>query len=253
MDHDSHLCDVPRYFFEIAYDGTDFHGWQRQKNAITIQEEIETALLTLLRVETPIMGCGRTDAGVHAEQYFFHFDATQLELPHFIFKLNNMLSHSVGILTGMQVDDKAHTRFDAVSRSYRYDIHTHKDPFVHGRSNLVFQDMNLEIMNEAAQVLLKTKDFASFCKAGTDTKTTLCNVTEARWEQRGSHLSFHITANRFLRNMVRAIVGTIMDVGKGNTTLLEFQKIIEQKDRSCAGKSANACGLYLTRVEYPFL
>ena len=244
---------MARYFLEIAYDGTDFHGWQRQPNAITIQEEIESALSTLIRIETPVMGCGRTDTGVHATQYFLHFDGEVQDLEMLIFKLNNMLPHSIGVKSGMKMDDKAHARFGATHRSYRYDLHVLKNPFLHQRSTIVFHEVNVDLMNQAAEMLVKTKDFASICKAGTDVKTTLCDVTEARWEQDGTSVSFHISANRFLRNMVRAIVGTMLDVGKGKTSLEEFQEIIEAKDRSRAGKSANACGLYLTRVEYPFL
>lgn len=244
---------MPRYFLEIAYDGTDFHGWQRQPNANTVQEEFEAALRTLLKVKTPVVGCGRTDTGVHAEQYFLHLDAEPLQTDHFVFKLNNMLPQSIGVKSAQVVDDQAHARFSATERAYRYDLHTFKDPFAYNRSAVLFGDLDAHLMNQACKPLLSATDFASFCKAGSDVKTTTCDVRVARWEQHGSQFHFHITADRFLRNMVRAIVGTMIDVGRGKTSVEEFARIIAARDRSAAGKSAHACGLYLTRVEYPFL
>lgn len=241
-----------RFFLEIAYSGTPFHGWQRQTNAISVQQCVEEALETVLRHETLVTGCGRTDTGVHASQYFLHFEAEHVP-ERFLFSLNGVLPSSVSTIKLMEVSAEAHARFDASSRTYEYHIHQRKDPFLDGLSAAVYADLDIDAMNSAAQLLLDHSDFASFCKVGSDVKTTLCDVTHVSWRHEDHRLVFEISANRFLRNMVRAIVGTLLDVGMGKTSVLQFEEILKAGDRTRAGKSAAACGLYLTRVEYPFL
>lgn len=241
-----------RFFLEIAYSGTPFHGWQRQPNAVTVQQCVEESLATVLRHPTQVTGCGRTDTGVHASQYFLHFDADQLP-DRFLFGLNGVLPTEISAIRIAEVDAEAHARFDATSRSYEYHIHQRKDPFLDGLSAAIYADLDVKAMQQASLLLLDHDDFASFCKVGSDVKTTLCNVTHVAWSPMGHRLVFSISANRFLRNMVRAIVGTLLDVGMGKTSVEQFAEILDAGDRTVAGKSAAACGLYLTKVEYPFL
>ena len=239
-----------RYSLDLSYDGTPYSGWQRQPNANTVQEEVENALSTVLNSKTEVQGCGRTDAGVHAMHYVLHFDS--LVEPHdkFIFRLNQLLPESIAV-TGIKQQDAAfHARFDAISRAYIYKLSIRKDPFLKGKSWHVYRKPNIDLMNDCCTILLEYDDFASFCKAGADNKTTICQLMEAKWIDHGEILEFHIKANRFLRNMVRAIVGTLLDVGYEKIGLQKFREIIEAKDRRKSGKSAPAAGLYLSEVLY---
>jgi tRNA pseudouridine38-40 synthase len=243
-----------RYFLHISYDGTNYHGWQRQLNGHSVQEEIESALRKLLRQERVVsVGCGRTDAGVHAREFFLHFNAEKpIENPEEIFfKLNLMLPKDIGVYRLWQVDYLAHARFDANERSYEYHIHQKRDPFSQRYSTFYPWSLDVKKMNEAAMLLLNYKDFAAFCKSGGGQKTTLCDLRRAEWIVDGSKLVFHITADRFLRNMVRAIVGTLVDVGRGRISLDQFITIVESGKRPKAGESVPAQGLHLTKISYP--
>jgi tRNA pseudouridine38-40 synthase len=243
-----------RYFLHISYDGTNYHGWQRQLNANTIQEEIEGALRKLLRQEKVItVGCGRTDAGVHARDFYLHFNAENpiLNKEEIMFKLNLMLPKDIGLFGMWQVDYLAHARFNANERSYEYHIHQKRDPFIERFSTFYPWPLDLAKMNEAAALLLNYHDFAAFCKSGGGQKTTLCDLRRAHWVQDDYKLVFHITADRFLRNMVRAVVGTLLEVGRGKLTLEQFITIVKGGKRMQAGQSAPPQGLHLTQIRYP--
>ena len=241
-----------RYFIELAYNGKNYHGWQIQPDAITLQGVLEKALSTLLRKEIQVMGAGRTDAGVHAKQLFAHFDFDEIEnTSELQFKLNSFLPKDISIQKIFEVNEDAHTRFNAIEREYEYIVSLQKNPFSEDFSHLIHHQPNLELMNEAANELLNYKDFQCFSRSNTDVKTYNCDVKKAFWKEENSQLIFTISANRFLRNMVRAIVGTLLDVGFKKTSLEEFHEIIKSKDRSKAGTSAPAKGLYLTKVTYP--
>ena len=243
-----------RYFIELAYNGKNYHGWQVQPHAISVQEVINKAISTILRQEINIVGAGRTDAGVHASQMFAHFD---VELPlndNFTYKLNAILPDDVVIFNTTLVHDDAHARFDANSRSYEYKIWLGRNPFLLETSwQLHHQQLNIELMNKAATILYEYEDFECFSKVKTDVNTFNCTVTNAEWVMKGNELTFHISANRFLRNMVRAIVGTLIDVGLEKITIDDFKKIIESKNRSNAGVSVPAKGLFLTAVTYDYI
>lgn len=242
-----------RFFLELAYNGSEFHGWQIQPNGSTVQQELTDRISTLLKQKVSVIGCGRTDTGVHAKEYFAHFDAEELtggaEL--FRFKLNNMLHPHIAIKDIHPMVDNAHARFSAQWRSYEYLIIRRKDPFHQGLSWRCVYKLDIDRMNVAAQFLIGEKDFACFCKSHAANKTNICTVTEALWTEDGDFLRFNITANRFLRNMVRAIVGTLVDIGRGRHELEEMNRILASGDRSEAGTSAPAQGLYLSRVVYP--
>ncbi len=241
-----------RYFLELSYDGTPYHGWQRQPNAVSIQEVLENALSIILRVKTEIVGAGRTDTGVHAKQIMAHFDYhDSLDYDDFRYKLNSILPTQIAVQCLYKVRDDAHARFDAVSRSYEYYMHTQKDPFVSNRSYYFKKPLDVDLMNEAAKLLLNYTNFKCFSKSKTDVKTYNCTITEAIWERNEDHLVFKITANRFLRNMVRAIVGTLVEIGLQKLDVNDLIEIIKSEDRSRAGYSVPAHGLYLTKVEYP--
>ena len=249
-----------RFFLDLQYDGTAYHGWQIQPNGTTVEEVIEKALSTLLRQTVDIVGAGRTDAGVHARRMTAHFDIEKdspaagciLPADSFIYKLNRMLPRDIVILGIREVPEDMHARFSALSRTYHYYIHTQKDPFRDRYSCLITYPLDFALMNEAAGILMEHTDFGAFCKANSDVKTTLCHVTEARWIQTGSHdWYFRITANRFLRNMVRAIVGTLIDVGRGRISLSGMRSITEGGCRSDAGESMPAKALFLEDIEYP--
>lgn len=245
-----------RFFLEISYDGTSYHGWQVQENAHAVQHEIDMAISSLFKgkkIET--LGCGRTDTGVHATQFFLHFDLEQnpYELNDFVFKLNRILPRDIAVRNIYKVADDAHARFDADLRAYEYHIHFKKNPFLENRSCYIHYNVNMELMNEAAKLLLTFSDFSSFCKLHTDAKTMICKISEAEWRKSENGIVFHISADRFLRNMVRAIVGTLLQVAKGVISVEEFCEIIEKKNRSEAGESVPACGLYLTKVTYSYL
>ncbi|MEQ9187267.1 MAG: tRNA pseudouridine(38-40) synthase TruA [Cryomorphaceae bacterium] len=242
-----------RYFIELSYDGSEFHGWQIQPNAKTIQESLNSALSTLLRTEIYTVGCGRTDTGVHATQFFAHFDTDlrDVDLKKLTFRCNRFLPESIAVHRMFAVPSDAHTRFSATSRSYAYLITQKKDPFAVLRKWEMRESLDLERMNLGAEALTSYEDFSCFSKSNTQTETNLCDLTFARWTQNGSELRFEVTANRFLRNMVRAMVGTLIDLGRGTIDIETLQAILASKDRSKAGFSAPAHGLYLTRVTYP--
>lgn len=244
-----------RYFLELSYLGTHFHGWQRQNNATSVQQVLEESLSLLLKEDIAIIGCGRTDKGVHAKQFFAHIDNDiELEYPDKLgYKLNGLLSKDIAIHRTFSVHDDAHTRFDATSRSYEYHLNQRKNPFKQLTSYDFRQPLNVEAMNAAAVLLLETEEFGAFCKAGSENKTMFCNVTQAEWKVDGSDMVFHITADRFLRNMVRAVVGTLIEVGLGRITKEGFHEIIKSQNRNEAGPSAPAHGLYLTQIKYPYI
>lgn len=244
----------PRYFMRISYDGTNYHGWQRQTNGHSVQAEIEGALRKLLRQEKVVtVGCGRTDAGVHARDFYLHFNAENHieDLETIFFKLNMMLPHDIGLFRIWEVPHLAHARFDAMERSYEYHIHQQRDPFVERFSTFYPWPLDMDKMNEAAALLLNYLDFAAFCKSGGGQKTTYCDVREARWVKEDYKWVFHITADRFLRNMVRSVVGTLIAVGRGKIGVDDFRTIIEAGKRKMAGESVDARGLHLTRIIYP--
>ncbi|UMB60192.1 tRNA pseudouridine(38-40) synthase TruA [Lutibacter sp. A80] len=242
-----------RYFIEIAYKGTNYHGWQYQPNAITIQELINKALTVIFKKPIEVVGAGRTDAGVHAEQLYAHLDLEEnFNIDKVKYKLNSLLPNDIAIINILKVIDNAHARFDAESRSYEYRIYFGKNPFlIDATWQIINKKLNVDLMNEAAEILLTYTDFQCFSRSNTDVRTYNCDVTKAVWEQENKSLIFYVSADRFLRNMVRAIVGTLIEVGIGKTTLEEFKKIIESKDRKNAGPSAPAKGLFLTEVSYP--
>lgn len=247
------MADKVRYFLKLSYNGTEFHGWQRQDDVISIQQEIEEKLSTILRTETAILGCGRTDTGVHAREFFAHFDADSIELEFglFVHKLNTMLPWGIAIQQLIPVASNAHARFDATKRSYEYLITEEKDPFLKDEAYRFNQKLDIDSMNKACQRLLGEHDFGCFCKSRADNHTNICTVYNAGWMKDANIIRFNITANRFLRNMVRAIVGTMLEIGQGRTSLADFDTILESKDRQAAGRSVPAHGLYLTKVEYP--
>lgn len=241
-----------RYFIELSYNGKAYHGWQIQPNAVSVQETIEKALSTLLSTEIPIVGAGRTDAGVHAKQMFAHFDTDkEIDTQQLAYKLNSFLPKDIAIYDIFKVKADAHARFDATARAYIYEISTVKNPFTTDSAYLVQLPLNLEAMNEACEKLLGHKDFQCFSKSNTDVKTYYCTIESATWTQKGTELQFEIKADRFLRNMVRAIVGTLLNIGLGKLSVDDLDHIIASKNRSEAGFSVPAHGLYLTAVEYP--
>ncbi|WP_291779954.1 tRNA pseudouridine(38-40) synthase TruA [Cecembia sp.] len=244
--------ETNRYFLELAYKGTSYHGWQLQKNAHSVQEELENALFILLGEKTSITGSGRTDAGVHASQQFAHFDSKILIGEEaFLKKLNGILPKDIAAYSIKRVKFDAHTRFDAIWRSYVYRICLRKDPFELDAAWIMFNSPNIALMNQAASLLLSHEDFQCFSKVHTDVNNFNCKIKTAYWEQNGSLLLFHITANRFLRGMVRAIVGTLVEVGTGKIGIEDFQSILDSRNRKAAKASAPAKGLYLCRITYP--
>lgn len=241
-----------RYFIQFAYLGTDFHGSQTQPNGVTVQQTMEETMATILRTPTPLTFAGRTDAGVHARQMWAHFDAGQALPENLVHRLNALLPESIAIYNIVRVCADAHARFDASARTYRYYITTRKDPFAGRIRTRVAPGLDFEAMNRAAELLLGRQDFASFCRLHTDVKTTICDVREAYWTvENECEAHFTITADRFLRNMVRAVVGTLFDVGRGKLTEEQFQAIIRAQSRASAGQSADARGLFLEQIQYP--
>ncbi len=241
-----------RYFVELAYDGTNYHGWQMQPNAISIQQVLQEQFSVLFQQKIAITGCGRTDTGVHARQFFAHFDLHEsIDLDKACFALNNMLPPDIGLKRIFQVHEEAHSRFDAISRTYQYFIHYSKDPFVRYTSYKCRRELDIDRMNAASKLLFNYQDFTSFSKIQTDTKTNNCEMMQAYWEPFGRGVVFTVQANRFLRNMVRAIVGTMLDVGWYKISPDQVGQIVEAKDRSAAGTSVPAHGLFLTQIKYP--
>lgn len=241
-----------RYFIEFSYNGTEFHGSQTQPNGNTVQAEMEAAFATILREPVSLTFAGRTDAGVHAEKMVAHFDWEKTLPANFGARLNNLLPPTIAISNLYRVTDDAHARFDATARTYQYRIITRKDPFLYVTHTRVAPGLDLEAMNKAARYLLGKQDFASFCRTHTDVKTTICDVREAKWVQESeTEAYFVITADRFLRNMVRAVVGTLFEVGRGKMTEEQFADIIASHNRCKAGHSAPAEGLSLVEIIYP--
>ena len=260
-----------RYFLEIAYDGTRYHGWQTQPNAIAVQQKLNEVLAIVLRQPVETTGAGRTDTGVHAKQLFVHLDLPpqppkggaevdlegsnsplrerRLELA----SLNALLPHDIAVKRIIPVHAEAHTRFDATLRSYEYHIHFSKDPFRQNYSWQIKGELYVELMNRAALMMMEYTDFSCFSKSNTQVKTNNCKIVRAEWVRKDDGLVFYISADRFLRNMVRAIVGTCMMVGRKEMEPEGIRQIIESKNRSNAGTSVPACGLYLTEVKYPYI
>lgn len=246
-----------RYFLELAYNGTRFQGYQIQPNGITVQEKLEKGLSTLLKTPTSIVGCGRTDTGVHAAQYFAHFDANSPVSDRFVYALNALVGYDIAIYDIHQVGDEAHARFDAQSRSYKYYISTRPNPFSrevayhHPRSE--YLDRNK--MQEAAQLLLEYKEFATFCKTNTDVKTMFCTLTRSEWiEDREKHqLIYHVSANRFLRGMIRLIVGMCLNVGRGKLELDTVRKALDEQTALQNAWSVPPQGLFLMDIKYPYI
>ena len=242
-----------RYFITLSYDGTRYHGWQVQPNGPSVQEKLQWALSTILRQDIQVTGAGRTDAGVHARMMVAHFDVESMDfsLQDLTYKLNRLLPQDIAIQKMEPVSDDMHARFSATSRTYHYYIHTVKDPFLRAYSCELHYPLDFQLMNEAAAILMTYEDFGAFCKAHADVKTTLCHITAAQWHQTSpSSWYFEITANRFLRNMVRAIVGTLIDVGRGRLSIDDFRKVIEGKRRTEAGESMPANALFLENITY---
>ncbi len=241
-----------RYFIELSYNGKNYHGWQIQPNAITVQEVLEKSLSTILQQKIAVVGAGRTDAGVHATQFFAHFDSDMVtDENQLAYKLNGILPKDIAIHHIFKVHKDAHTRFDAVKRAYQYKVIQHKDVFLNEFTHLVKQKLDVAKMNEAAAILLTYTNFQCFSKVKTEVFTYNCTITEAVWKQEDDVLVFHISADRFLRNMVRAIVGTLLAIGLGKISVSQMHTIIKSKDRGKAGTSVPAHALYLTQVQYP--
>jgi tRNA pseudouridine38-40 synthase len=242
-----------RYFITLSYDGTRFHGWQVQPNGTSVQGELQRALSLILRQDVQVTGAGRTDTGVHARMMVAHFDtdAPVADCRQLAYKLNRLLPCDIAIERIEPVGDDMHARFSATSRTYYYYLHTTKDPFLRHYSCELHYPLDFKLMNEAAQMLLTYDDFGAFCKSHADVRTTLCHVTKAEWKQTSpTAWRFEITANRFLRNMVRAVVGTLIDVGRGRLTLSDFRKVIEGKKRTEAGESMPGHALFLVDIKY---
>ena len=241
-----------RYFITFSYDGTAYHGWQIQPHSVTVQEELQKALSTLMRKPMEVVGAGRTDTGVHARKMIAHFDHDEeLDCSQLVYKLNKLLPRDIAVQYVEPVADDMHARFSAKSRTYHYYVHLDKNPFLRSYSWQVYGNPDFELMNRAARVLMEYKDFTSFSKVNTDTKTNDCTITEARWDRVGEdQWRFTVTANRFLRNMVRAIVGTLMEVGRGRMTIEQLRSVIEAKDRCRAGDSVPGNALFLVEVLY---
>lgn len=243
-----------RYFIKLAYNGTHYHGWQYQPNASSVQETMNKAVSTLLNTEINLMGAGRTDTGVHAKEMYAHFDfEASFDIPSLVHKLNSYLPKGIAVYDIIPVHDEAHTRFDATKRTYEYHINTFKDPFSQEQSWYFHQPLDVDLMNEAAELLFNYTDFQCFSKVNTDVNTFDCTIFEANWQQENGKLIFTISANRFLRNMVRAIVGTLINIGLHKITLADFNAIIKSKNRDKAGFSVPAHGLYLTEIEYDYI
>lgn len=248
-----------RYFIHLAYNGANYNGYQTQPGLPTVQETIEKALSTLLRQPVAIVGCGRTDTGVHASDYYAHFTLPETETfdgridcQQLTFKLNSFLPADLAIFDIFPVRDNAHARFDATARTYQYHVSDRRLPFRQGLYSRIYYRPDLDLMNQGAQILMEYEDFTSFAKLHTDVKTNICHLTQAHWDEVGDEWVFTIRSNRFLRNMVRSVTGTLLDVGRGKLSLDGLRQIVERKDRCAAGVSMPPQGLYLMKVEYPF-
>jgi tRNA pseudouridine38-40 synthase len=243
---------MSRLLFEIAYKGTHYAGWQSQPNATSVQEVVEDALSKLLRAEIKIVGSGRTDTGVHCEQQFFHADIEKsVDAEKLLLRLNSILPKDISIQSIRPIKPEAHARYDATERTYQYRITQQKSPFLEGLALHYFKSLDIQTMNKAAALLTGEHDFECFSKVKTDVNHFKCTIKKSVWKQEGNILEFTITANRFLRGMVRAIVGTLLDVGSGKITVKEFEAIMKSKDRRKAGANVDAHGLFLVKVKYP--
>ncbi len=243
-----------RYFIHLAYHGASFHGWQKQPNAMSVQQLLEEGFSTVLRQQIELTGCGRTDTGVHARDFYAHFDSNIAYSQEFLdqlgFKMNRFFPTSVVIFRIFEVPIDLHARFSAVSRAYRYYLNRQKDPFTTDQAFYLFGNLDVDLMNQACDILKQHRDFSCFSKSNTQTKTNNCIITEAYWNQTDSQLVFFVKADRFLRNMVRAIVGTMIEIGQHKLSLEEFRNVLERKNRSLAGESVPPQGLFLEKVEY---
>lgn len=246
-------ADYMRYFIELSYKGTNYHGWQVQNNAPSVQGELQCALSAILRKGITVTGAGRTDTGVHSLYYVAHFDVNDPvdDTKELCYHLNAMLPKDIAVKSIFKVKDDAHARFSAIEREYKYFMRNDKDPFSRETSWQYYVSLDTDAMNEAAEWLLRFDDFTSFAKLDSGNKTNICKVVHAKWEREGDCLVFTIRADRFLRNMVRAIVGTLVDVGRGKITPAQFGELIAAKDLSLSGTSAPAQGLFLSNVVYP--
>lgn len=243
-----------RYFIQLSYKGTNYHGWQVQPNAITVQEVLNKALSTILNQEVNVVGCGRTDTGVHASDFMAHFDLNEVrdvQGEKLVFRLNRFLPYDIAVKDLFLVKPEAHTRFDALSRTYQYFITKDKNPFRSESHWRMMHELDVAKMNQAAKLMFDYDDFTSFSKLHTDAKTNNCKIYKAEWEDRGDELVFTVSADRFLRNMVRAIVGTLVEVGRGKLDMDGFRQVIESKNRCNAGTSVPGHGLFLCEIEYP--
>jgi tRNA pseudouridine38-40 synthase len=250
---------MQRYFIRLSFDGSPFHGWQQQPNASSVQQELEKALSLIYRQAIAVTGAGRTDTGVHAHNYIAHCDLPQLlnieALKAFIYKVNGLLPKEIVVHSLIAMHPEAHARFDAISRSYFYQISQQKNPFLLNSSWQRYGNLDIDQMNEGCKILLQTHDFSSFAKLHSDNKTNLCKLTQAHWsyDEALEVLRFDISADRFLRNMVRSIVGTLVDLGRGKIDLEHFQQIVADKNRNSAGLSAPAQGLFFCNARYPYI
>lgn len=242
-----------RYFIHLAYNGAAYCGWQTQPGLPTVQETLEQALITLLRQKIAVVGCGRTDTGVHASDYYAHFDVEEQEVDttQLTFKLNSFLPQDIAVFGITAVAANAHARFDATARTYQYHVSDRRLPFRQGLYSRIYFEPDIERMNEAAAVLMQYEDFTSFAKLHTQVKTNICHLSHAQWTREGDEWVFTIRSNRFLRNMVRSVTGTLLDVGRGKLSIDGLRQIIECKDRCAAGVSMPPQGLFLCKVEYP--
>lgn len=246
---------MPRYFIRLSYKGTNYSGWQIQDNAVSVQEKLNSALSVLLNQDVTSIGCGRTDTGVHAKQFYAHFDCSEAlaDKTKIVYQLNAILPHDISIFEIIEVSPQAHARFDAISRSYEYFISSTKNPFTKEYSLHGHMNPSMNLMNEACKYLLQHKDFSAFSKSRTQVKTNICEIQSANWCLRNDMLIFNISADRFLRGMVRALVGTMIEIGTGKLSPESIVDIINSKDRKEAGMSVPACGLFLSQIKYPYL
>ena len=244
---------MQRYFFEIAYLGTNYHGWQIQPNATTVQEVVNACLSTVLQTDIHVVGSSRTDTGVHCKQQFFHVNLEkEMDTDNLRYEINSMLPYDISILSIKAVNIDAHARFDAISRSYEYVINTQKNPFVKDLSYYFSKPLNVQKMNKTTELLCgHTQNYQAFSKVKTSVNNFMCTIHCAFWKQSGFSLTFHITANRFLRGMVRTLVGTLLDIGLEKYTQKDMERIIANRNRQQAGVAVPAHGLYLTKVVYP--
>lgn len=241
-----------RYFIEFSYFGKGYHGWQRQPNAISVQQVLEEVFSTLTGNEKSLVAAGRTDTGVHAKQLFAHFESEKInDTVDLVFRMNSFLPDDISVRRIFEVPSEAHARFDATERTYEYWLVQKKNPFYSDTAYYVNRPLDIQKMNEAAKVMMEYTDFECFSKSHTDVKTYICNIKKAQWQEINDRLVFRINADRFLRNMVRAVVGTLLEVGLGKRTVNDVKDILESKDRSKAGPSVPAKGLYLVEVKYP--